>query len=91
MARAYPRWHGLEKITVYFGRKVPVSFRNCCICGQPATRVGTIQRTWFRSDDDTYPVCGPSNACRDALKKREGVAERFPVSPSAQASTKEHP
>lgn len=85
MARAYPRWHGLEKLSAAFGRKVPLKYRECCICGQPATRVGTIQTTWFRSDDDLFALCGPSNACRDVLKKREGIADPY----SAKASANE--
>lgn len=67
------KWSGITSHAVTFGRKVPMKYRVCCICGQPATRVGTIQTTWFRSDDEMFPLCGPSNACRDALKKREGV------------------
>jgi hypothetical protein len=72
--KAYPRWRGLEGIHAAFGRTIPLKYRKCCICGDEAKRIGTIQSTWFRCDDELYPLCGPSNVCRDKLKEREGVA-----------------
>lgn len=89
MARTYPNWGGLQGIHSAFGRAIPMKYRNCCICGAEATRIGTIQLSWFRSEDELFPLCGPSNACRDALKKREGVVERFSSQTSGSTAPKE--
>lgn len=82
--RSYPRWGGIDSTSAAFGRKVPMKYRTCSICGADATRTGSVQHTWSRSDDEVFALC-PSNVCRDQLKQREGIVNRF-ASPFRSAS-----
>ena len=63
--RSYPHWGGITS-----GYKVRGV---CVVCSAKATRWGSIQHTWFRSDDELYALC-QSNECRNELKRRENVA-----------------
>lgn len=74
--RTYPHWAGIQKMSTAFGRKTPLKYRKCAICLLDATRVGTVQYGFSRSDDEYFGLC-PSNDCRDQLKTRECAIPRW--------------
>lgn len=66
------KWGGIEGLRQAFGSKVPLRYRECCVCNKPAVRVGTVQHTYSRSEDELFPLCA-DNTCRDRVKTDHGL------------------
>lgn len=70
--RTYPRWGGIQSVNPRASET-----RKCTVCGAASTRVGVVQHSFSRGDDETFGLCA-SNECRDQLRAREDVQPEYP-------------